>query len=121
MLDDDDVIDEPEEGDQNQELDDYYVMSAIEKKYQFLMKGQLIKSKDAPNVLNINGQSDKENAISYATSNYMEMNNKLIEDCFTVFKKREYAQLHLGDYDLNVLEMEDVDGFQKALSLIKNQ
>lgn len=51
------------------------------------MKGNLIKSKDAPNIVT----NDKENMINLATSNYMEMNNKLIEDFYTVSKKREFT------------------------------
>ncbi len=39
------------------------------------------------------------------SNNYLELNNKLIEDTYYLCKKREYVQLHMDEADLSVLDL----------------
>ncbi|CDW77822.1 UNKNOWN [Stylonychia lemnae] len=86
--------------------------SAIEKKYKFLMQGQVFKTLDAPNINNqdLNPVIAKNGipAGMVTSTNILELNNKLIEETYFLSKKREYVQLHMEESDLSILDIDKI-------------
>jgi hypothetical protein len=54
-------------------------------------------------------------------TNYLELNNRLIEEAYMVSKRREHIQLHLGDSDLTILDIDENGGYSTAMEIIKNR
>eukprot|EP00347_Sterkiella_histriomuscorum_P011376 403372690 len=105
----------------NESLDSNYQHkpSQIEQKYQFLMRGQVFKTLDAPivNQQDINPLVSKMGNNNFVTQiNYLELNNKLIEEAYHLSKRREYVQLHMEESDLAILDLDK----KKALAGLNN-
>lgn len=82
-------------------------MTTMEHKYQFLMRDTAFKTLDAPLItpLDLNPMVGSG---SITPNNYLELNNKLIEDTYYLCKKREYVQLHMDEADMSVLDLNQV-------------
>ena len=55
----------------------------------------------------------------------MELNNKLIEEAYTVSKRREYVQHHIGEVDMAILDTQADNNpfasYSKAMDLIRKE
>lgn len=63
-----------------------------------MTKAKVFKTLDALPV------TDENVIVDTRVLNYMELNNKLIEETYTTCKRREYVQLHMDETDLAVLD-----------------
>lgn len=75
---------------------------------------------DAPNIKQYERVLNQSGAVSSMT-NYLELNNRLIEEVYLVSKRREHVQLHLGDSDLTILDIDEHGGYSNAMEIIRNR
>ena len=59
--------------------------------------------------------------------NYLELNNRLIDEAYSVSKRREYVQHHIGEVEMDILDTEENQennpflGYSKAMELLRNK